>query len=583
LPITTITLHYDCASTGAGDRRIFEVDMCVIGEWSAERAKVSARNERWRRSPSVPFISPAGAVVRARELYERAGRDWVTPSDAALAWGLGAKSSANLQTISALLAYGLVEAARQDGARRVRLSELASRLFRADLPLNAQEEQQALVEATLKPKLIAEYAARWMDGRPRDADAIDDLKLRHKFTDQAAVRFLQVFDDAMWFVRGGASMVGTYNNLERGGTRSPLAAMPVSRIIVGDYVQWRADGADPLPTPRKVVWISDGGLYLSVEGSRTRFATSEVRLTPPPPASEPAPRPLAFGNGDTAPQEPNQPKIVVRGSRLEISAFLDIAGLQALQRMLPHYRAAILARSSPQPDERPELECDTGGTPANPEHAAGSIEEGRPKPFPVLGCQWAIQHAYWLYENAGTGSVSIAGAAKIWREFGLEPDSSAFIDTIDGLLEFGLFEQSGNGAARTIRISELGWRFFRRPDPETTQRAFCAMALKPKLLANYAALWGRRRPDDAACIAQLVREQGFAEISAAQFLTVFDEIAMCIGHGSATPSQAQNQLKVLQYGDRLKIAADIEVTGLGALDETLICYEKILRLWALNE
>jgi hypothetical protein len=141
-----------------------------------------------------------------------------------------------------------------------------------------------------------------MEGRPRDADAIDDLKLRHKFTDQAAIRFLQVFDDAMWFARGGASVVGTYNNLERGGTRSPLAGMPVSRIIVGDYVQWRADGADQFPTPRKVVWISDGGLYLSVEGSRTRFATSEVRVAPPP-TSESAPRPLPFGNGDTVPQE----------------------------------------------------------------------------------------------------------------------------------------------------------------------------------------------------------------------------------------------------------------------------------------
>jgi len=169
----------------------------------------------------VPFISPAGAVGRARELYDRVGGDWVAPTDAALAWGLGAKSSANLQTISALLAYGLIEAARQDGARRVRLSELASRLFRADPPLNAEEEQQALVEAALKPKLIAEYAGRWAEGRPSDAVSIDDLKLRHKFTHQAAVRFLQVFDDAMWFVRGGASVVGSYNNPERGGTRAP--------------------------------------------------------------------------------------------------------------------------------------------------------------------------------------------------------------------------------------------------------------------------------------------------------------------------------------------------------------------------
>jgi hypothetical protein len=520
----------------------------------------------------------------------------VTPRDAAQAWGLGGKSSASLQTISALLGYGLIETAGHGGARRLRTSDLARRLLAANSRLTADEEQQALAEAALKPKLIAQYAERWPDGRPSDTASIEDLKLRHKFTDQAAVRFLQVFDEAMWFVRGGASVVGTYNNPERGGTRSPLAGVSAPRIIKGDYVQWRAGGVDQFPTPRKVVWISDGGLYLSIEGSRTRLAASEVRLVPPPPALPLPPSQAQFGNGNTVPQNANEPKIVQRGSRVEISAVVDLAGLQALQLVLPHYRA-ILTLSSPIPDDPPELKLDGAEISATPQDAADGKEEYRPAPFPVMGLQWALQHAHWLFDHAANKPVSIAEAAKVWSQFGLKPQSREFFDTIDGLLEFGLIEQRGSGDTRTIRISDLGWPIFRRPDPETAFQAVCAVARQPKLLRDYAARWGAHRPERADCIVQLVQEQGFTEEMAAQFVRCFDEIAVLINQAepqlgageltepsaSMTPSQSQNQLEVVQHGGRVKIAADLDVTGLDALGETLICYEKILRLWTLSE
>jgi hypothetical protein len=399
----------------------------------------------------------------------------------------------------------------------------------------------------------------------------------------------------MWFVRGGASVVGTYNNPERGGTRSPLAGVSAPRIIKGDYVQWRAGGVDQFPTPRKVVWTSDGGLYLSIEGSRTRLAASEVRLVPPPPALPlPSSQPL-FGNGNTA-QFPDEPKIVHRGSRLEISAVVDLAGLQALQLTLPHYRA-ILVLSSPKPDDPPELKLDGAETSATPQEAADEKEEYRPAPFPVMGLEWAVQHARWLFDHAENKPVSIAEAAKVWSQFGLKPQSSEFFDTIHGLLEFGLIEQRGSGERRTIRISDLGWPIFRHPDPETAYQAVCAVARKPKLLRDYAARWGVRRPEGADCIAQLVQEQGFAEEMAAQFVRCFDELAVFInqaepnpaadeipeGSASMTPWQPQNQLEVVQHGGRVKIAADLDITGLDALGETLICYEKILQLWTLNE
>lgn len=151
--------------------------------------------EKRHRSPAVPFIDLGRAVRRARELYDRVGRDWVTAADAAPAWGLGSKSSASLQTASALLAYGLLESTGKGRARQLRLSDLAGRLLGSP-PVSDEEEQRLLTEMALKPKLIAAYAERWLDGRPANATCIGDLTIRHGFTEKAAARFLEVFDAA---------------------------------------------------------------------------------------------------------------------------------------------------------------------------------------------------------------------------------------------------------------------------------------------------------------------------------------------------------------------------------------------------
>jgi hypothetical protein len=59
--------------------------------------------------------------------------------------------------------------------------------------------EKLLAEAAMKPRLIAEFAERWSDGRPDDGHAISDLKFEHGFTDDSAPRFLRVFDDTIRF------------------------------------------------------------------------------------------------------------------------------------------------------------------------------------------------------------------------------------------------------------------------------------------------------------------------------------------------------------------------------------------------
>lgn len=155
---------------------------------------IDAPVEKRPRSPSVPFIGLLKAARRARQLFERVAQEWVTLADAAGAWKLRPNSSANLQTVAALLAYGFAEGSGRGGTRRIRVSDLFA------TPLGSEAEQRALEEAALKPKLITHYAAKWRDGRPSDAICIGECKTTHRFTDAAAARFLKVFDEAMQFV-----------------------------------------------------------------------------------------------------------------------------------------------------------------------------------------------------------------------------------------------------------------------------------------------------------------------------------------------------------------------------------------------
>lgn len=150
------------------------------------------------RGPSFPFIALDKAVDRTRQLYLKAKRFEVRVADAAADWGYGAKSSGAFQTIAALLAFGLIEDSGSGDARKIKVSEMGLRILEDNRPgVNAA----LMAEAALKPKLIAEFAELWKDGRPDDAHAISDLKFDHGFTAESAPRFLRIFDDTIRFTK----------------------------------------------------------------------------------------------------------------------------------------------------------------------------------------------------------------------------------------------------------------------------------------------------------------------------------------------------------------------------------------------
>jgi hypothetical protein len=154
------------------------------------------------RSPSFPYVGLEKAVERTRMLFAKAKRHEVRLTDAAADWGLGPKSSATLQTAAALLAFGLIEDSGSGESRKVKVSDLGWRILEDQRP---GAKERLLAEAALKPKLIAEYAHVWRDGRPDDAHCVSDLKFDKGFNDEAASRFLRVFDETIRFTKSDDS------------------------------------------------------------------------------------------------------------------------------------------------------------------------------------------------------------------------------------------------------------------------------------------------------------------------------------------------------------------------------------------
>lgn len=228
------------------------------------------------RSPSFPFIPLTKAVERTRALFDQAKRHEMRMSDAASAMGYGAKSSGVIQTLAALIAYGLVEDEGSGPNRKFKVSDLGFKIL-ADQRPGAREA--ALAEAARKPKLIAEYAVTWRDGRPADSICTSELHIDRGFSEDGAKTFLRVFDDAMAY----AKVTESDKKKDTGGTIDGEIEPSDQTVAVGDWVSVEAGGQIVFEKTR--VRALDGQ-WVFVEASETGAKMSDVTLLEKGPANE---------------------------------------------------------------------------------------------------------------------------------------------------------------------------------------------------------------------------------------------------------------------------------------------------------
>jgi hypothetical protein len=240
-----------------------------------ESAAPPSSGVKKERSPNFPFITLTRAMDKIRPIFDAAKRHETRMGDLADALGSGAKSSGTLQTVSALVSYGLLDDNGSGETRKFKVTDLAFKALEDQRP-GAREA--ALAEAAMKPKLLAEYADLWKDGRPSDAICISVLRIDGGFTEDGAKTFLKVFDDAIGYAANSRG--------DKKGDADSDGAVKVHdqkadiEVAVGDIVQWESQGMLCLerPTAVRAVQEHDGAKWVFVEGSETGIPMSEIVL-----------------------------------------------------------------------------------------------------------------------------------------------------------------------------------------------------------------------------------------------------------------------------------------------------------------
>lgn len=162
-------------------------------------------NVKRERSPSFPYLDLDTSVEHLRMLYAVAKMNEVRLKDVSDAWNMTPLSGSFARYLSALKQYHLIETSGSGMQRRVKISNEGRRILEDDRP-GARET--FLSKAALNPKLIRglffgeEGMPEWGTDRPADSIATSALKFDLSFGEDAAKRFLAVYDETIKHIEG---------------------------------------------------------------------------------------------------------------------------------------------------------------------------------------------------------------------------------------------------------------------------------------------------------------------------------------------------------------------------------------------
>ena len=140
--------------------------------------------------------------------------------------------------------------------------------------------------------------------------------------------------------------------------------------------------------------------------------------------------------------------------------------------------------------------------------------------FPFIPLGKALERIKAMEEKHKQFPTAPETLAGTWS---LTPKSSSFLQTISAVKAFGLLEDSGRGAERRLKVSDLARRILVDAREGPRDQAIREAATKPKLLREFYAEWGSDRPHDDHCMSVLQLDHKFRQDSAENFLRVFDE------------------------------------------------------------
>lgn len=158
--------------------------------------------------------------------------------------------------------------------------------------------------------------------------------------------------------------------------------------------------------------------------------------------------------------------------------------------------------------------ADIESTPKGPK-----AKRERSPSFPFIPLAGAIKRLGEFEEYFKRHPAPAKHSGKAW---GMKGWTSQAQQTLAALKSFGLLEYSGSGDSLEASVSEDARTYLRAQQDSIKQEVLKRVALKPKNIAKYFALWGADRPPDEVCLDQLVLKAGFTDSAAKLFLQVYD-------------------------------------------------------------
>lgn len=296
------------------------------------------------RSPPYPYVGLAKAMQKAEQLYNAVRHHAAALPTAAKAWDTGAKSSATLQSVGALIQYGLLQDEGVGDARKVKLTPLALKIVMDKRP-ESIERASALEQAALTPRVFREIYDEYGTAVEIDVALLVHAltaervqKGRAPYSEQSAAEVIRVYRDTIGYAGITDSDKATDEETSETSVEGPLErAAPAAKV--GDFVQWVSNGAVQFQEPQRVRALSEDGAWAFVEGSQTGIAMSELEVVQAPRANRlpptlplPQDEPTVYDRAD--PRDKDRMKVVWEGSLIHISATVDKAGLDRLRKKL---------------------------------------------------------------------------------------------------------------------------------------------------------------------------------------------------------------------------------------------------------
>jgi hypothetical protein len=158
-------------------------------------------------------------------------------------------------------------------------------------------------------------------------------------------------------------------------------------------------------------------------------------------------------------------------------------------------------------------------TDAMPPAKTAKAKRERSPSFPFIPLSGAIKRLNEFEEYFKRHPAPAKHSGKAW---GMKGWTSQAQQTLAALKSFGLLDYKGSGDNLEASVSEDGRTYLRAQQDSVKQEVLKRVALHPKNISKYFALWGADRPPDEVCLDQLVLKGGFTESAAKLFLQVYD-------------------------------------------------------------